>query len=96
MSSVSRPVAGADISDFSAMPRHVSAEGCQFLVETARPTVGERLVVAVDPATRVPGQVRWVVDDRFALVFDQPLDREVRMKIERHGRARGALGLFRA
>ena len=95
MNKVSGPMAGNDLADFTGIPRHVSAEGCQFVALGARPVVGQVLLVLLDSNLPVAGRVRWVVEDRFALVFDQPLARSVRKALENHGRVLGAVKLVR-
>lgn len=57
--------------------RHVSAEGCQFVVEREMPAKGERFLFHVDGQATVAGTVRWVVSDRIGFAFDSPIDREV-------------------
>lgn len=95
MNKVSGPMAGNDHADFTGIPRHVSAEGCQFVALGSRPAVGQSVLVLLDSIMPVAGRVRWVVEDRFALVFDQPLARSARKALENHGRVLGAVKLVR-
>ncbi|GGC14271.1 hypothetical protein GCM10011494_36370 [Novosphingobium endophyticum] len=57
--------------------RHVSAEGCQFVVEREMPAKGERFAFHVDGRVAVTGTVRWVVSDRIGFAFDRLIDREM-------------------
>ena len=53
--------------------RHVSAEGCQLVMdlETYRP--GEELAFVLAGWPPVPGKIRWIVDDRIGFAFEHPI-----------------------
>ncbi|MYL99038.1 PilZ domain-containing protein [Novosphingobium sp. FGD1] len=60
----------------SAVARHISAEGCQFVVEQVGVVQGQRFSFALDGHPAVRGTVRWVVKDRVGFAFDQPISRD--------------------
>lgn len=94
MNKVSHFMPGEEVSEFSGIPKHVSADGCQFVALGALPVVGQALVMLIDSEIPLAGRVRWVVEDRFALVFDLPLARAARKALERHGHLLGAVRMF--
>jgi hypothetical protein len=54
--------------------RHVSSEGCQFVMSGKAPGLGRRLRVAAGPQWAITGTVRWVVGERIGFAFDQRID----------------------
>lgn len=60
--------------------RHVSAEGCQFMIRGARPVVGERLGFAWH-GEPIGGTVRWVLEDRIGFAFARRLDPSICLKL---------------
>lgn len=94
MNEIAGSLAGRDLADFTGVPRHVSAEGCQFQAIGSLPEAGQALLVLIDQHMPLAGQVRWVVDDRFALVFDRPLSRPLRKALENHGRLMGPVRFY--
>ncbi|PEQ11779.1 hypothetical protein B2G71_15125 [Novosphingobium sp. PC22D] len=66
----------------SALLRHVSAEGCQLLLESRVIRVGMRLSLALEPSIRVAGTVRWIVAGRAGFEFDQALTSRIQALLE--------------
>lgn len=56
----------------SAMARHVSVDGCQFVLEAEALAQGQRVAFALE-GRAVRATVRWIVQDRAGVAFDQPL-----------------------
>ncbi len=56
-----------------AIARHVSGEGCLFLVPRGDLEPGEALLVSVATFPAVRGVVRWVLEDRLGFAFRQVL-----------------------
>lgn len=59
----------------SALARHVSADGCQLVVEQRPVAAGQSFSFALDGHPPVRGTVRWVVKDRVGFAFDRPISR---------------------
>lgn len=55
------------------VPRHVSAEGCQFALTTKAPDAGARMSFALPPHPVVTGTISWVLGDRIGFGFDRTL-----------------------
>lgn len=55
-------------------PRHVTAEGCQFLLASGHAGADERKVFTLPGGARVAGTVRWILEERVGFAFDRPLD----------------------
>ncbi len=53
------------------IPRHVSAEGCQFVIAGKVPAVGRCLRVDLAPDLAIHGTIRWVLGDRIGFAFDR-------------------------
>ncbi|WP_156842099.1 PilZ domain-containing protein [Novosphingobium aquimarinum] len=67
----------------SALLRHVSAEGCQLMVESLPVESGARLAVVVpDSPHYVLGTVRWLVGSRAGFAFDADIGHELRAILE--------------
>ncbi|MCJ2177121.1 PilZ domain-containing protein [Novosphingobium album (ex Hu et al. 2023)] len=58
-----------------AVAKHVSAEGCQFIVRPDNIEAGQRFRFNLEGLDPVIGSVRWVVGDRVGFAFDRPLSR---------------------
>jgi hypothetical protein len=67
-----------------AIARHVSVDGCQFVVMGDAPQVGERFSFAVGPDAAMFGSVRWVLGDRIAFGFDRPIGPEMMATLSAH------------
>lgn len=81
----------------AAVPRHVSADGCQLvLLRQATIRAGERLRFGLAGAEPVVGTVRWVVADRAGFAFDRPLSGDDASALLRHGRDLPGLALYPA
>jgi hypothetical protein len=59
----------------SAVARHISAEGCQFVIERDEVAEGQRFSFGVEGHPLILGTVRWVVGDRVGFAFDRPIPR---------------------
>lgn len=79
-----------------AIARHVSSEGCQFVVEQDNIAQGQRFSFAVEGHSRVRGTVRWVVGDRLGFAFDQPITREAQRAMLTRARIVQGLELYPA
>lgn len=66
----------------SALLRHVSAEGCQLMVESLDISVGMRIAIVVETGEFVTGTVRWLVSGRAGFAFDQVIQSELRAILE--------------
>lgn len=53
--------------------RHVSGEGCQFVLIDNAPGVGQRLTFALACAPAISGVIRWVLGNRVGFAFDRPI-----------------------
>ena len=79
---VFRPANGiantADISTGGAslrgIARHISAEGCQFVIVGKVPSIGRRVRLVVAPGVTVTGTIRWVLGERVGFAFDHRVD----------------------
>lgn len=60
----------------TALAKHVSADGCQFVVRREEFAPGQRLRFNLEGFEPVAGTVRWIVDDRVGFAFDRPLCRK--------------------
>ncbi|MFC0205480.1 PilZ domain-containing protein [Novosphingobium soli] len=80
----------------SAVARHVSAEGCQFVVEQGNVAEGQSLGLAVDGHPPIRGTVRWVVSDRIGFAFDCPLPRDAQAALQQRGRSARTVSLYLA
>lgn len=80
----------------AAVPRHVSADGCQLVLRGVGIRAGERLRFDLAGAGPVAGTVRWVVADRAGFAFDRPLSRDDASALLRHGRDLPGLALYPA
>ena len=54
-------------------PRHVTAEGCQFLLASGYAEPDERKVFTAPDGTPVVGAIRWILEERIGFAFDRPL-----------------------
>lgn len=54
--------------------RHVTIDGCQFVLTGPRPEAGMRLSCRLSAHASVTGTVRWIVEDRIGFAFQHPLD----------------------
>jgi hypothetical protein len=75
--------------------RHVSAEGCQLVVEREVPARGERFVFSLGGQAMVAGTVRWVVKDRVGFAFDQPIEREAQTALLAGSRTLNGIEIYR-
>lgn len=66
----------------SALLRHVSAEGCQLMVESLDISVGMRIAIVSESKEYVTGTVRWLVSGRAGFAFDQVIKSELRAILE--------------
>ncbi|MEE4453178.1 PilZ domain-containing protein [Novosphingobium resinovorum] len=78
----------------SALARHVSADGCQFVVERSPIEQGQRLSFALEGYPPVLGTVRWVVKDRVGFAFDRPISRDAQSAMVRRSRVVQGLDLY--
>jgi len=54
--------------------RHVSAEGCQFVIVGKVPSMGRRIRFVAAPDVTVIGTIRWVLGERIGVAFDRRID----------------------
>jgi hypothetical protein len=67
----------------SAFLRHVSAEGCQLMVESIEIASGLRFAIVVpDSSHYVLGTVRWLVGSRAGFAFDTEIGHDLRAILE--------------
>ncbi|WP_404480706.1 PilZ domain-containing protein [Novosphingobium sp. BL-52-GroH] len=78
----------------SAVARHISSEGCQFVVEQEDIAEGQRFSFAVDGHPPIRGTVRWVVSDRIGFAFDGPISREAQRAMQVRCRVVQGLDLY--
>lgn len=80
----------------SGVARHISSDGCQFVVEQDDVVAGQcfRLALADHPPVR--GTVRWVVADRVGFAFERPISRDVQVALQQRCRSGLGLDLFLA
>ncbi|MEJ2409908.1 MAG: PilZ domain-containing protein [Novosphingobium sp.] len=83
-------------SSYTAVARHVFAEGCQLIVRRDRVAAGQRFRFNLEGSQPVIGTVRWVVEDRVGFAFDRPLSRQSQEALSSHCRAVHGLELFLA
>lgn len=70
----------------SAVARHVTADGCQFVIEKAGVAAGQCFCFVVDDHPPVRGTVRWVVRDRIGFAFDRPISRAAQIAMLRRSK----------
>jgi hypothetical protein len=58
----------------AGIARHVSREGCQFVMTGKAPSVGRRLRVMMESGACVSGTIRWVLGERVGFAFDRAID----------------------
>lgn len=80
----------------SAIAKHVSSEGCQFIVERENLAQGQRFAFTVDGYAPIQGTVRWVMSDRIGFAFDAPIARDAQRAMESRGRVMQGLELYPA
>lgn len=78
----------------SAVARHISSEGCQFVVEQNVVAEGQRFSFALDGHPPVRGTVRWVVSDRVGFAFDRPISRDAQGAMQQRSRVVQGLDLY--
>ena len=81
-------------SNASALARHISAEGCQFVTGWGEIAEGQRFSFALGGHPPVSGTVRWVVGDRAGFAFDQPISREAQATMRQLCRTVERLDLY--
>lgn len=69
--STSPRVPGAGSLD--GVARHVTAEGCQFVLSGDAPPAGKAMIFLLTSGAPVTGRIIWVLDRRIGLAFDHPL-----------------------
>lgn len=74
--------------------RHVSAEGCQFVIDCEMPTKGERFAFSLDERITVAGTVSWVVKDRIGFAFDCPIGQDLRTALLAQGRGHQGIEIY--
>lgn len=74
--------------------RHVSAHGCQFVLNGRAPAVGCRLAFATPAGAAVSGTIRWVLRDRIGFAFDRPIDADAIAGLPREATVLRAVGLL--
>lgn len=79
-----------------AVARHVSSEGCQFVIEQDNIAEGQRFSFDVEGHDPVRGTVRWVVGDRLGFAFDHPITREAQRAMQARSRIVQGVELFPA
>ena len=80
----------------AALAKHVSAEGCQFVLKREKVVQGQRFRFNLEGQAPVIGTVRWVVAERVGFAFDRPLCRSSLDALTSHCRAVHGLELFLA
>ncbi|SFG25341.1 PilZ domain-containing protein [Novosphingobium sp. CF614] len=80
----------------AAMARHISADGCQFVLARDKVAPGQRFRFKLEGHEPVVGTVRWVVADRVGFAFDRPLGRDSQQALTDHCRVMHGLELFLA
>lgn len=78
----------------SAVAKHVSSEGCQFIVERENLVEGQRFTFTLDDHAPIQGTVRWVMSGRVGFAFDTPILREAQRAMESRGRVMQGLELY--
>jgi hypothetical protein len=78
----------------SAVARHVTSDGCQFVIERAGVAAGQCFSFVVDDYPPVRGTVRWVVKDRIGFAFDRPISRDAQAAMLRRSRVVQGLELL--
>jgi hypothetical protein len=68
----------------SAIARHISADGCQFVTGSAGIVEGQRFRFAPGGLAPISGTVRWVVGDRAGFAFDRPIPTEAQATMRQH------------
>lgn len=58
----------------SGIARHVTQDGCQFVITGPAPKPGCRLTCQLGINPPIAGVVRWIVEDRIGFAFDGLLD----------------------
>lgn len=71
----------------SALPKHVSAEGCQLVLDTGEVHPGQRFRFELGGSHSITGTVRWSVGYHHGFVFDAPLCRTWLLALATHGQA---------
>lgn len=83
-------LAGIKDCAYSAAAKHVSAEGCQFVLGCDDAVPGQRFRFDLTGCGPVFGTVKWSVSDRIGFAFDHPLCSEsLRVLIGRGDTTRG-------
>jgi hypothetical protein len=77
-----------------AAARHVSADGCQLIVEREVLARGQRLAFDLDGSDRISGAVRWVLGDRAGFAFDAPIGSDTVRAIQCDARLADGLELY--
>lgn len=77
-----------------AVARHVSADGCQLVVDMQNVEQGQRLSFALDGYPPVRGTVRWVVRDRVGFAFDRPISHDAQAAMLRRSRMVQGVDLY--
>ncbi|MGF7152547.1 PilZ domain-containing protein [Novosphingobium gossypii] len=77
----------------SAVARHVTADGCQFVIERIGVSAGQCFSFVLDDHPPVRGTVRWVVRDRIGFAFDRPISRATQMAMLRRSKVVQGLDL---
>jgi trans-2-enoyl-CoA reductase len=67
--------------------RHVCPDGCQFAILGVVPAVRERLRFSLASGLVITGSVSWVLGDRIALAFDQPIGARTMSDLSGHLRS---------
>jgi hypothetical protein len=75
----------SDLARWTAVARHVCAEGCQLVLGAGGVSAGARLRFDLAGFPTVHGTVRWIVADRAGFVFDNPLCRDSQRALAGHG-----------
>ncbi|MBT0668445.1 PilZ domain-containing protein [Novosphingobium profundi] len=76
-----------------AVARHVSAAGCQLILENGALHVGQALGFSLEGAGWIRGQVRWILANHVGFAFDAMLDSGAQAILARHARESGRLDL---
>ena len=64
--------------------RHVSNEGCQFVLTGMAPQIGQRLTFALASEPAISGVIRWVLDDRIGFAFARPISGQAMAELTGH------------
>lgn len=71
----------------SGFARHVSADGCQFVLDRGVLKRGQKIAFRLDGIGTIRGDVRWTVGNRVGFAFDRRLAYDVQNALQSHSKA---------